>query len=619
MTGPQGDNENERGNENEGDSTPPGGIKPLKFTDPTRIGPYLLLGRLGAGGMGRVYLARTEGGRTVAVKVVHEEHVQDPRFRARFRREVDAARRVDERYTAPVLEADPDAETPWVATGYVPGLSLEHVVRDHGPLPADSVRRLAVGLLHALADIHEAGVVHRDLKPPNVMVTMSGPKVIDFGIASAVQASVEALLTSTNMVIGSPGFMSPEQIRGEQVGPKTDVFTLGCVLMYAATASLPFGRDLSNQLSVMYRVANDEPDLDAVEDPELRALIARCLIKDEAERPAVTALLADLEGTPEPGRSPVWLPNDVVARLAVQSAALLDAEAEPVREPAPADRMTIDLSPAPAATAPSEPGRRKRAVTLLLPAVVVVAVTTTTVLTLQPFARDDSDRGAPPATTGPATPGVTSPTPSEASPSRTGNKDDGKAKDKNKDRAGDKQGGGDEENADQGAGGAAGATGAQGGGADSGGDTSSSAGSGTDSGSGSGSGGTSSSGSTSTSGGSSGGTSGSGSGGTTGSVPAAFVGTWKLDEVYNQGVAGTVTITSAGTVRYRDFVYNNCPYDAKVTSVSASGSSISVGASHLVGSNPGYCWTPTQASTFTKTSGGLVQRLSNADYHYKRA
>ncbi|NUQ99278.1 MAG: serine/threonine protein kinase, partial [Streptomyces sp.] len=337
-----GGNEDGRG-EREDDVD--GGITPLTAFDPARIGPYLLLGRLGAGGMGRVFLARSDSGRTVAVKVVHEEHVSDAQFRARFRREIEAARRVDERYTAPVLDAGPDEEPPWVATGYVPGLSLEQVVRRHGPLPAASLRHLADGLLRALKDIHDAGIVHRDLKPSNVMLTVDGVKVIDFGIARALDASVESLLTSTGMVIGSPGFMSPEQIRGESAGPRSDVFTVGCVLTYAATGGMPFGRGASNQHAVMYQIVQEEPDLRGVEDPDLRALIARCLTKEAERRPDVDALLADRTGpgagSKGPGRA--WLPADVVAHLAQQAARLLDAEV-PSREDT-ADRPTVGLRP----------------------------------------------------------------------------------------------------------------------------------------------------------------------------------------------------------------------------------------------------------------------------------
>ncbi|MFJ2702100.1 protein kinase [Streptomyces sp. NPDC087428] len=321
-----------------------GGLKPLTAFDPPRIGPYLLLGRLGAGGMGRVFLARSDNGRTVAMKVVHEEHVSDERFRARFRREIEAAGRVSERYTAPVLDSGPDADPPWVATGYVPGLSLEQVVRRHGPLPAPSLHTLADGLLRALKDIHDAGIVHRDLKPSNVMLTVDGTKVIDFGIARAMETSVEALLTSTGMIIGSPGFMAPEQLRGDGAVPKSDVFTVGCVLTYAATGRLPFGQGATNQHAVMYRIVQEEPDLEAVANPALRSLIARCLIKDVDQRPGVDDLLADPDRVGPMAAGRAWLPADVLTHIARQTAQLLDAEVRPLREE-PADRATVGLRP----------------------------------------------------------------------------------------------------------------------------------------------------------------------------------------------------------------------------------------------------------------------------------
>ncbi|QKV91805.1 protein kinase [Streptomyces sp. NA02950] len=323
-------------------------IQPLSPADPPRIGPYALLGRLGAGGMGRVYLARSGGGRTVAVKVVHEEHASNREFRARFRREIAAARRVGDRYTAPVLDADPDAGQPWVATGYVPGPSLGQALREYGPLPTASVHVLADGLLRALQVIHGAGIVHRDLKPSNVLLTVKGPRVIDFGIARALQRSAESLLTSTGRVIGSPGFMAPEQIIGEEIGPTADVFALGCVLMYAATGRLPFGRDASNQHALMYRAVESEPDLTPIEDPPLRALIARCLTKTPTERTGVDALLADPErARPSEAAKRAWLPPGLVARLAQDAARLLDSEAPSTAEPAPA--------PAPGSAAPAAP------------------------------------------------------------------------------------------------------------------------------------------------------------------------------------------------------------------------------------------------------------------------
>lgn len=183
-----------------------------------RIGAYRLLGRLGAGGMGEVYLARSARGRTVAVKVVREELAEQEEFRNRFRQEVAAARRVGGAWTAPVLDADTDAEIPWVATGYVAGPSLQQVVsHDYGALPERSVRILAGGLAHALKDIHAAGIVHRDLKPSNVLITIDGPRVIDFGIARALESVTDGGLTRTGALVGSPGFMAPEQLRGDRI------------------------------------------------------------------------------------------------------------------------------------------------------------------------------------------------------------------------------------------------------------------------------------------------------------------------------------------------------------------------------------------------------------------
>lgn len=426
----------------ERDTRVEGGIKPLAAGDPARIGPYLLLGRLGAGGMGRVFLARSDSGRTVAVKVVHEEHVSDEHFRVRFRREIEAARKVGERYTAPVLDAGPGDEPPWVATGYVPGLSLDQVVRLYGPLPAASLHALADGLLKALKDIHGAGIVHRDLKPSNVMLTMDGTKVIDFGIARALETSVESMLTSTGMAIGSPGFMSPEQVRGERAGVKSDVFTLGCVLTFAATGQLPFGSGASNQHAVMFQIVEGEPDLTRIEDTALRAFVARCLTKDIDQRPRVDELLAD-PGRPRPDAgSGAWLPAGVVTHLAQQSARLLDAEAAPLREE-PVDRATVGLRPKggpPEAVRADdditkrrrknerEPRRRRRLIVLPIVAVVTVGGGST-VLLLQPFDGGDGDgaRAKSPGISASATPGDNnSPKAPSSSPSKAGKvKDDG--------------------------------------------------------------------------------------------------------------------------------------------------------------------------------------------------
>ncbi|MCX4531520.1 protein kinase [Streptomyces sp. NBC_00841] len=451
MSGTNGDGRDAR------DDSVDGGIKPLAVSDPARIGPYLLLGRLGAGGMGRVFLARSDSGRTVAVKVVHEEHVSDEQFRARFRREIEAARRVGERYTAPVLDAGPGDEPPWVATGYVPGLSLEQVVRLYGPLSASSLHFLADGLLKALKDIHGAGIVHRDLKPSNVMLTVDGTKVIDFGIARALETSVESLLTSTGMAIGSPGFMSPEQVRGQRAGVKSDVFTLGCVLTYAATGQLPFGQGASNQHAVMFQIVEGEPDLTRVEDAALRALIARCLTKGIDQRPDVDELLEDPERPRPRAARGAWLPAGVVAHLAQQSARLLDAEAAPLREE-PVDLATVGLRPknGPPEVVPADndtttgrreherrPRRRHRLI--VLPVVAVITVGGGTVVLLQPFEGGGGDgaHAQPPGSSASATPGGSnSPSAPSSSPSKGGNRKDGgdgKGEDGEKGQGGEKK------------------------------------------------------------------------------------------------------------------------------------------------------------------------------------
>src|SRR5690606_16004242 len=213
-------------------------MQPLGHDDPRRIGDYRLLGVLGVGGMGRVYLGRNAGGRTVAVKVIRPDLIADPEFRTRFQREVAAARRVGSSCTAPVLDADVDADPPWLATGYVAGIALNDAVDRFGPFGERSLIVLARGLAEALVAVHEAGVVHRDLKPSNVLLAIDGPKVIDFGIARAVE---DTALTTTGKVIGSPAFMCPEQVTGEPVGPAGDMFALGGVLTYAATGQGPFG------------------------------------------------------------------------------------------------------------------------------------------------------------------------------------------------------------------------------------------------------------------------------------------------------------------------------------------------------------------------------------------
>ncbi|CAI7979241.1 eukaryotic-like serine/threonine-protein kinase [Frankia sp. Hr75.2] len=297
-------------------------MEPLRADDPRTTGGYRLLGLLGAGGMGRVYLARGPGGRTVAVKVIRPEFAGDPTFRARFRREVEAARRVGGAWTAPVIDADPDAEQPYLVTGYVPGPSLLEAVRRRGPLPVPTARALGAGLAEALSAVHAAGLVHRDLKPSNVLLGLDGPRVIDFGISRAFDATV---LTHSGSAIGSPAFMSPEQIGGQEVGPASDVFALGSVLAFAATGSGPFSG--SGMPAVMYGILAGEPRLDAV-PAELRGIVDACLRKAAGERPGPLDVLAEL--VPGGGAAELitagWLPQDLVTGLSRQAVALLDLD-----------------------------------------------------------------------------------------------------------------------------------------------------------------------------------------------------------------------------------------------------------------------------------------------------
>ncbi|MEU9866115.1 serine/threonine-protein kinase [Streptomyces sp. NPDC047971] len=256
---------------------------------PEYAGGYRLQACLGSGGMGVVHLATSASGLRLAVKVVHGQYAEDPEFRARFRQEVAAARRVSGAFTAPVVDADPDAVRPWMATLYVPGPTLADQVKRNGPLSPAELRRLTAGLAEALRDIHRAGVVHRDLKPSNVLLTDTGPKVIDFGISRPVDSDLH---TETGKLIGSPPFMAPEQFqRPREVGPAADVFALGSVLVHAATGRGPFDSD--SPYIVAYQVVHDDPDLTGVPD-ELAPLVARCLAKEPAERPTPAEIMAAL-------------------------------------------------------------------------------------------------------------------------------------------------------------------------------------------------------------------------------------------------------------------------------------------------------------------------------------
>ncbi|MFF0478404.1 bifunctional serine/threonine-protein kinase/ABC transporter substrate-binding protein [Streptomyces sp. NPDC004284] len=296
----------------------PGALQQLLPSDPSSIAGYRLLGRLGAGGMGVVYLGRTENGELAAVKVTHADQADQPDFRARFRREVEAARRVSSPWAVPVTGADPDAPEPWMATAFVAGPSLGEAVAAHGPLPERSVRLLGWSVARALAAVHAAGLVHRDVKPGNVLLAVDGPRLIDFGIA---RSTGETALTATDMVVGTPGFLAPEQAeaRADAIGPPADVFALGCLLVYAATGRPPFGTGAVDAL--MYRTVHDEPDLTRV--PEgLLDLVRACLAKDPAARPTAAEIGVQLvEDTPRDGAE--WLPAPVVRTIAERSARML--------------------------------------------------------------------------------------------------------------------------------------------------------------------------------------------------------------------------------------------------------------------------------------------------------
>ena len=403
-------------------------MQELQGGDPRRIGPYRLVGRLGAGGMGMVFAGRSAGGRLVAVKVIRGELAADPEFRVRFGREVAAARSVSGLFTAPVVDADVDGLVPWLATAYVAGPSLADAVREHGPWPAAPVLALAAGLAEGLSAIHVAGLVHRDLKPSNVLLAQDGPRVIDFGISRAAEATA---LTHADLVIGSPGFMSPEQAEGRETGPPSDVFSLGAVLAFAASGQGPFGT--GSTAALVYRVVHGTPALDDV-PAAVRLLAGRCLAKDPGQRPTTAELLAELDGADlEAG----WLPAPVAAELSRQartpgpSGSGQWPPTEPSRAPtaaaaaAPGSGVpTLTAArrdpgrdaPSPASPAPPAPGRRRPArVALLLAGIVAVAAAGTAAgIILAPGQPAGGPRAGGPAATQSGTPTAGSGRPSPA-------------------------------------------------------------------------------------------------------------------------------------------------------------------------------------------------------------
>ncbi|MFG2982259.1 serine/threonine-protein kinase [Streptomyces sp. NPDC048258] len=323
-------------------------FQPLRADDPAVVGGYRLAAVLGAGGMGKVYLSFTPGGRPLALKVIRPEFSEDPEFRRRFQQEVHSAQRVQGLFTAPVVDCDTDGAQPWLATAYVPGPSLAQAVSAYGPLPLRSVLLLTVGAAEALQAIHAAGIVHRDLKPANVLLAPDGPRVIDFGIARAADTTA---LTGTGISVGTPSFMAPEQAAGGVVTPATDVFALGQIVVYAAIGAPAYGDGPSH--AVLYRIVHEDPDLSRLPS-ELRPLVARCLSRDPAGRPAPTEIIALCHGlSADPLRQGEdWLPQTLAGSLTARRQL-----PEPVRTPPPAVPTPTAYSPpaVPTPTAYSPP------------------------------------------------------------------------------------------------------------------------------------------------------------------------------------------------------------------------------------------------------------------------
>ena len=309
-------------------------MQPLTADDPPAIGPHRLLARLGAGGMGKVYLARTPDGHLCALKVVKEDLAHDNQFRARFAREVRTAQRVRGPFTPAVVDADPDAPEPWMATEYVPGPTLKEAVREVGHFPAESLLVLTLGLARALSTIHAAGLMHRDLKPSNILLSPRGPQVIDFGIARAVEGTV---LTRTGQTFGTPSYTSPEQITGKNVTPLADVFSLGGAVIFAAGGMPPFGE--GGPVNTLAKVMKADPNLAALPEGPLRDLVARCMAKDPEQRPDADSILRELSGLPLPSAAHGWLPTQVSRQI--------DAKAGETEQAKAAERTTVPLDTGP--------------------------------------------------------------------------------------------------------------------------------------------------------------------------------------------------------------------------------------------------------------------------------
>ncbi|MFD8469172.1 bifunctional serine/threonine-protein kinase/ABC transporter substrate-binding protein [Streptomyces cyaneofuscatus] len=325
-------------------------MEPLRSTDPARIAGYRILGRLGAGGMGVVLLGRSPGGALVAIKLIRAEYADDAGFRTRFRREVAIARQVRNRWAVPVVDADTEAAAPWLATEFVPGPALSEAVGGGAPLPERSVRALGSMLAEALEAVHGAGLVHRDVKPGNVLLGLDGPRLIDFGIARALDDTV---LTATDAIVGSPGFLSPEQAQGRRIGPPSDIFSLGCVLVYAATGGRPFGSGPVE--AMLFRTVHDPADLGAL-PPGLRPVVEGCLSKEPEGRPTAGDIRRAFAEDTSGGS---WLPGPVTHLIAERSARMLalpDIEATSLDA---GSTVETGAGSRDTTTVPTPPGRRR--------------------------------------------------------------------------------------------------------------------------------------------------------------------------------------------------------------------------------------------------------------------
>ncbi|MBO2455630.1 serine/threonine-protein kinase [Actinomadura barringtoniae] len=346
--------------------------------DPVAIGPYAPLRLLGEGGMGKVFLARSPGSRLVALKVIRPEYADDPGFRERFRREADAARKVSGFFTTPVIDADAEGTQPWLATSYVPAPSLSEIVRRYGRMPEPALRALGAGLAEALIAIHAAGLIHRDLKPGNVLVAEDGPRVIDFGISRALDGTQ---VTRTGGMVGTPGYMSPEQVAsGREIGAASDVFSLGCVLVFAATGVHPFGD--GDAATLLYRVVYEEPKLDGVPGG-LRGVVEDCLAKDPAARPPLTALLERFAPAHPGALLTVQLRQELAARGQEAASIISGPAMTPAELTGPLPSTVPPVPPAAVST------DRRRFLGLAAGGAVAVAAATTAAILL---ADDDSGK-----------------------------------------------------------------------------------------------------------------------------------------------------------------------------------------------------------------------------------